>query len=133
MPTTNDPTTIPEYEVLEETTPQLTATLKDEAGDPVPLADIDAATLTLFVPETGTIVNSRNKQNVKNANNVTIHATSGLLTWDIQEADLAIIDTADDENNREIHRALFEYDFDSNTRKGAKQVDLVVHNLQKVP
>jgi len=132
MATGNDPTTIPSYEVLEGTTPQLTAVLKDENGDPVDVADIDAATLTLFVPESGTIVNSRNKQDIKNTNNVTIDA-SGNLTWDIQPDDLEIIDTSDAENNREIHRALFEYEFDGNARFGAKQVDLVVHNLQKVP
>ena len=128
----NLPTDIPEFQVLEETTPQMTGQLTDETGADVALADLDEITLTLFIPESGTIVNTRNKQDVKNNNNVIISA-SGLITWDVQQEDLEVIDTVDDENTREIHRALFEFEFDSNARHGKKQIDLVIHNLQKVP
>lgn len=127
------PTTIPEFEVNEETTPQVTGQLKDETGADLALTSLDTITLTLFVPKTGTIVNSRNKQNVKNVNNVTIGST-GIITWAVQTADLAIIDTTDTENDREVHRALFEFATTATPAvEGAKQFDLVVHNLQKVP
>jgi hypothetical protein len=68
-----------------------TFTLKQGSGSgvAVPLTDISTATLTLK-DESGTIINSRNAQNVLNANNVTIHATSGLVTWARQVADTTV-------------------------------------------
>ncbi len=63
------------------------------AGAAVALTDISTATLTL-TDESDNVINSRNAQNVKNANNVTIHSTSGLVTWTMQAADTTVAGSA---------------------------------------
>ncbi len=69
-----------------------TVTLKVD-GAALALARIDAATLTVKNRFTDKIVNYREGQDILNANNVTIHATSGLLTWSIQAADAVRLTT----------------------------------------
>lgn len=64
-----------------------TGTLLDVAGTAIPLANINSLTLTLTDASTGTIINSRNAQNVLNANNVTVNSTTGAMQWLIQPAD----------------------------------------------
>ena len=71
-----------------------TGTLLDTAGVAIPLANINSVTLTLTNAATGAVINSRNSQNVLNANNVTIHATSGALSWLIQPGDTSLIDAS---------------------------------------
>jgi uncharacterized protein YndB with AHSA1/START domain len=66
----------------------------DEDGDPVPLADISSATLTL-TDQAGTVINSRSGQDVLNANDVTIDDTSGLVAWTMQAADTTMASSSD--------------------------------------
>jgi hypothetical protein len=68
-----------------------TFTLYQGSGDGtvVPLADISTAVLTVE-DSAGNVINSRAAQNVKKAANVTIHATSGLVTWAMQIADATV-------------------------------------------
>jgi len=61
-----------------------TATLEDSDETAIPLANISAITLTLYNVADDSIINSREDQDVKNTNQVTIHSTSGLLTWAMQ-------------------------------------------------
>lgn len=124
------------FRVKQDTAAIYTATLKDETGAAIPLASLTAITLTLFnadVPEpsplTANIINGRNEQDVKNTNNVTIHATSGLLTWNMQSADNPIID---ERFNTELHIARFDFFYGSPTKQGAHEVRFRVENLRKV-
>lgn len=103
------PLTDTQREILEKTTPVYKATLVDENDDPIPLADISALTLTYKNRRSGAVINSRNGQNILNANNVTVHATTGLLTWSMRTADTAIQDSTLDVDTREEHVALFEW------------------------
>lgn len=121
------------FNIDEKSTGKYTATLTDEDGVVIPLADLDAITLTLFLPESSenTVINSRNQQDIKNDNNVTIHNTSGLLTWLIQQGDTTITDTEREEPH-EIHRAMFEFQFQT-SKYGKHIVDLYVQNLRRVP
>lgn len=89
-------------------------TLTDESGAVIPLANLSTAQLTLYdletrdpagSPATG-VINSRDLQDVKNANNVTIHATNGTVTWSMQPADNPIVT---DRRQVEIHRAEFRF------------------------
>ncbi len=57
------------------------------------LTEVSTLTLTLK-DQDGNTINSRSAQNVLNANNVTFHATTGLLTWSIQTADTTLHDAA---------------------------------------
>jgi len=68
-----------------------TATLLDKAGAAVPLASLTALTITLKDVETGGVINVRTAQSVKNANNGTYHATSGLFTMAFQALDNVIV------------------------------------------
>ncbi len=139
-------TAIPEFDVLEDSAFPLTAQLKDTDDTDLALADIETITLTLFLTRggdtspAGTIVNGRDAEDIKNANEVAISA-SGALTWDVQPEDTVIIN---DEitvcqnvmkNKREIHRALFEWTktVAAGGEQGKKRVDFIVFNLDEVP
>lgn len=118
--------------VNEGSTPIYAATLVDEAtDDPVVLADISSIELTYYDRRTGNIINSRDGQNINNTNDVTIHPTSGLLTWTLQPGDTVIVDTELGCGAVEAHIALFEWEL-TNGRRGKKEVRLDIVNLQKV-
>lgn len=123
-----------EFEVLEETTPVYSATVEDEDGNALPVANIETMTLTYFTTKNGAIINSRDDQDVKNAANVTIDS-AGLLAWSLQEEDTTIEDAVDTENNRETHRAIFDYTYPitTPTKRGRHVVDIIVVNLVTVP
>ena len=116
------------YQVVERKTGVYSFDLKDEDGVAVPSGSLTGATLTLEALESSAIVNSRSAQNVLNANNVTIDA-AGKVTWTIQEADMAILDTA---LPMETHRATFIFSWGSG-RKAPHEVDFAIENLRKVP
>jgi hypothetical protein len=78
--------------------------LAASTGEPFPIAALAAARLTLFDISTGTIINSRNDQDVLNTNDVTIDA-DGLLTWNVQPADNPVLDRSSKPVER--HRAMF--------------------------
>lgn len=118
--------------VLERTTAIYTATFQDENGVVIKLADLVALTLTLYDKKTGTIINDRDKQNVLNANNVVVHATSGLLTWIMQPADNVII-SAIPPGDLEVHIALFEWTWDQGNKHGKQEVRINVRQLTRVP
>lgn len=102
-----------------------TATLTDENGDAVPASAINSLKLTLKDVDSGTIINSRDRQDVLNTNNVTVHATSGLLTWTIQPADNAIVSASKADGDIERHLAVFELVF-STTKRQNHRVELEV-------
>jgi len=127
MPLTDKERTVPE-----QTTPLYTATLVDESDVAIPLSSISTIALTYYDRRTGSIINSRNSQNVKNANNVTIHATSGLLTWELQVADTTFVTPASfSEDETEEHVALFEWTL-SNGRRGKFTTRFFVTQIVKV-
>ena len=117
--------------ILEKTMPVYTVTLLDETDAAVPLTSISAITLTLYDRHTGGTINSRSAQNIKNANNVTIHATSGLLTWSMQEADNAIQDSTLPAEIEEEHIALFQWTL-SDGKKGKYERRFYIRQLEKV-
>ena len=117
--------------VNEGTTLVYTTTITDSAGNALALASIDTLTLTLYDVASGSIINSRTAQDVLNANQVTVHATSGLLTWTALPADMAIVTAAKLAGNVEHHVALFEMVY--STTKGLNhEVDLYVTQLENV-
>jgi hypothetical protein len=117
---------------LEKTGAKYTTTLKDADGTAIPLANISTIVLTLYNYSDGSAINSRTDQDVKNTNNVTIHNTSGLLTWLIQAADNPIVSSAVPVNDKETHIALFEIAYTGAGTPGKREVCLRVKNLGKV-
>lgn len=120
-----EPSTV---DVLEKTTPRYTAVLRDDTGAAIPAASLVTLTLSLYVVKTdGTIgiVNSRNAQNVLNANNVTVDA-NGNLVWSVQVADTTLVETLPFER----HIALWTWT--TATITGRHEVVLTVKNLLQV-
>lgn len=117
----------------ENSTKVVTFTILDQAGDPVPSASLTAATLTLFDLQSGTggspaigVLNSRDGQDIKNAHNVTIHATSGLVTWTMQPADNIIVT---ERRQVERHRAMFTFTWSGGSFDYEFEIEVV--NLRK--
>lgn len=111
--------------IPEDSTSTYTAILRDQDGVAVGAASLTALTLTLYNEATGAIINSRNAQNVLNANNVTVSA-GGVLTWSMQEEDNPIIDSG---LGIELHTALFAYTWDSGARSSRHEAVFQVQNL----
>jgi len=116
------------YEITERSSARYTATLLDEAGAAVPLTSLTALRLWLRTTRSGVTINSRNDQDVLNTNDVTYHATSGLLTWQLTPADNAIIGSAD----VEFHQATFRATWDSGAKAKTWTVDIKVTNLAPI-
>ena len=115
--------------INERTSSRYTATLTDETGAAIDGTALDTATLTLSDVATGTVLNSRTAQNVKNANGVTISA-GGALVWVLDPADTAIVGTA----LVEEHRALFTLTWGGAGVKACRHEVLIqVRNLAGVP
>jgi hypothetical protein len=114
--------------IAEKTTQVLTCTIKDETDTVIPVAQIGTLTLTLYNQESRSIINTRDNQNVLNANNVTVHSTSGLLTWLLQPADTAIETTS---KSIEVRVALFQWTFGS-SKQGKHEIVFKIRNLEKV-
>lgn len=119
-------------EILEGTTPLYTANIVDENGDAIAVASLLTLTLTYFDVRSGTIINSRNAQNILNANNVTV-ATAGVpavttLTWTLQAADTALVNTFRD---TEDHYAIFRWTWPGG--RGAHWIQLTIKNTNYYP
>ena len=129
MTTLPQPVTTPlVYEVREKTTPKYTATITDDNGNALPAASLTTLTLTLYrIDATGAtqIINSRNAQNVLNANNVTIDA-NGLLTWAVQILDTTLGDAT---LPFERHIALWTWTWQAGAKTGRHEVILNIQNL----
>jgi len=117
------------FNVKENSTAKYSATIKDELDAVVPAADLTVVTLTLYNIADGAIINSRDAQNVLNANNVVI-TSGGVLTWTMQQGDNTIVDTT---LEYEAHMALFEYTWDSGNKGSVHEVNLTVESLTNVP
>ena len=66
------PLTSPIFEVRENQTVAYTATLQDELGNPLPATSLTTLVLTLYDITSNTIINTRDHQNVLNANGVIV-------------------------------------------------------------
>jgi hypothetical protein len=121
-----------EFDLHEKTTGLLTGTLVgNDHVTPIPLASLSTLILTLYAiiaDSSMTIINARDHQNVLNANNVTVHATTGLLTWTIQVLDTTLVEPT---LPFERHIALFEWTTASGAA-GKAEIILVVKNLAQV-
>jgi hypothetical protein len=114
--------------VAERTTPLYTATLVDEDGAIIPGSTLTTLVLTHYNLATDAILNSRDAQNVLNANNVTV-SELGILEWVLQPLDTLIVD---DTLCLETHVALFEFTWNSGARVGKHEIRYEVRNYEQV-
>jgi len=103
-----------------------TATLLDETGAVIDGTALDSLVLTVYDVDSGAILNSRNAQNVKNANGVTITAL-GALAWTLAPADNAILG----KGATERHAAYFLATWASGAKKCPHEMTWLVRNLTK--
>lgn len=113
--------------VTERSSARYTATLLDENGAAVALVVMTSLKLWLRDVATEEYINGREAQDVLNANNMTFHATSGLLTWLVQPADNAIL-SGDSGIETETHEAIFEAKW-SSTKQKTWKVTITVTNM----
>ena len=114
--------------ILEKTSRKYSAVLRDLDGVIIPNTSLSTLTLTLYSIHSLAVINSRNAQNVLNANDVSVDVI-GNLTWEMQPADNAILDPT---LQTEIHRALWEWTWAGGAKAGKHEVDFQVRNLNKV-
>lgn len=118
-------------ETREGATSRITGTLVDETGTGITLGYLVSVTLTLTDQETGAVINSRDQQDVLNANDVTIDA-NGNLTWILAPEDNVILSsTINSLGIVERHVALFEWVY-ATSRKGNCEIYIDVSNVPGV-
>lgn len=117
-----------ERRVDEGCTARYQTQFKDETG--ATIHALTTLTLTLYDDSTGTIINSRNQQNVLDQNNVVFSGNT--LIWTLQPADNIIVTTGVRTNSYERHIALFEYTYDSGNKSGKHELEFSVRQLKKV-
>ena len=115
--------------INERTTAKYTSDpLLDEDGVTVAGSVLSTATLTLYDEKTKTILNSRNAQNVNQANGVTI-SDAGVVAWTMTPADNAIVN---DKLPSEVHVAVFDFRWDAGVSRAMHEVKFLVKNLSMV-
>lgn len=119
------------FPVTEKASAVYTGKLVDQTGAAVSGSVLNTLTLTLYDKLTGTSINGRNAQNVLNQNDVTVD-DSGVITWTLQPADNAIVNTTlpssystdSDGHYLEKHVALFQATWGSS---GACNHEIVIY------
>ena len=111
----------------ERTSSRYTGQIVDEVGVGVPASLLVTLTLTLFDDDTGAIINSRNHQNVLNANGVSVDSV-GMVVWIIDPLDVVVL------SGREIesHTAVFAWTW-SGSKAGNHSFQMAVANARQVP
>jgi hypothetical protein len=115
------------FEVDQGTSARYSATLVDENSDPISGADLFSLVLTLTAAD-GSYINSRNSQNVLNANGVTVD-DSGVLVWDLAPADNPIVSSIG-LGGVEEHDALFEFTWSGGAKAAKHRISLLVTKLK---
>lgn len=112
--------------INEGSTVYLTGEILDHLLVPLPATAVFSLKVWITDRKTGTIINSRNGVDIKNANDGTLHATSGAWTFKLGAADSAIVNTADP---YERHRVFVEWSYNAGADKGSKEFILPYRNL----
>ena len=84
----------------------ITATLYDATGEVLAKAAISTLTVSLINEADGSIINSREDQDILDANGGTV-STPGVVTLKLQPADNVMVDTSGSE--KEVHVVAFEW------------------------
>ena len=115
--------------VNERTTARYTSgPLTDEDDVVVAGSILSTATLTLYDERTGNILNSRDAQNVNQANGVTI-SDLGVVSWLLVPADNAIVDQR---VPSEVHVAVFDLRWDAGASRCVHEVKFLINNVGTV-
>lgn len=113
-------------EVMAGSTPKIYCTLRNHAGTALPLTSILTLTLTYWDRDTKTRV--RDSQNVLNTNGVTVHATSGLVTWQMTTGDTTLV-SPDPSVRKEVRQFVYRFTWDDGgtTQVGHSDPDNILY------
>jgi hypothetical protein len=116
--------------IPEGTSPTIELVITDDSGEDLTLDDIDFAKLTLKLHGTDEIINTRDAQDIKNANNVKMElygeAPKGVkFTFPMTPADTPMIGTG----ARETHEAFFYWKL---AVSGLEEKHQVLHTVRKL-
>lgn len=107
--------------VLEGAHATITVPIVDGAGVAIAKTRIVSLTLTYHDRNTDRTINSRARQNILDANNVTVSST-GVITWTMQPADTVIIDRS---LSPERHIAHWDFVYDTSlVGSGDRDIDV---------
>ena len=123
------------FHAREASSSKLTATIQDESETAIPAASLGTLTLTLYDQltelnspgSTAAIINSRDAQDVLNANGCTV-STGGVMTMTFTPADNIIVNTG---KSSERHVALFKYTYAAGLKAGKQEVLIDVYNYSR--
>lgn len=123
------------FQARESSTARLAATIEDETETAIPAASLDTLTLHLYDQaselaspgSTASVINSRYRQNILNANGCTVDS-SGNLVLILTPADNVIVNTG---RPIERHVALFEYTYAAGLKAGKEEVLIDVINYAR--
>ena len=118
--------------VLEKTTPKYTAYVRDAEGVVIPAADLTTLTLSLKNKADSSTINSRSALSALNANDVTVHATSGLVTWQTVVADTTLVSTSLALGETEERVYTFIWTYGGGVKRGTHEESFFVKNALSV-
>ena len=116
------------FEVTEQSTASVSGIFKDELNAVIGSGDMTTLIGTLYEEVTEVVINSRDEQDMLNANGATLDG-SGNFTLQLDPADNAILVDA---NEYEIHVLLLEWTYASGAKGGNAEVSVYVKNLAGV-
>lgn len=112
--------------ITEGTTPILSAVVTNESKTALAASELDTVTLTYFDSRSKAIINSRDAQDVLNANSVTV-GSDGNLQWYMLAADTAAADPEAAESVRRL-TARFNWTWtDTGGRPRVGQEDIAIN------
>ncbi len=112
------------YVVNKSNTFPISGTFRTETGVAIPLATLTTVTLTLVDRNTGTVINSRDAQNVKNANGCTIDA-AGNLTLTLTPSDNPVLGTLND-GAEEVHIGTLQWTWSAGAKERTQEFEVRV-------
>ena len=116
------------FVVNEGTTRRITGQLKDDEGNLIGSGNVSAFTMTQKGLD-GTVINSRDSQNVLNTNNVTLDA-NGNWVFQVQPEDAIRLEH---KPGIEIHKVTVEWEWSTSpVRKGNQVFYIGVRDLEEV-
>lgn len=130
------------FSILEQTTGVYRATITDEGGAMLPGSTLSTLKLTLYAKTSAgnVYINSRNEQNVLNANGVVVYDTlqtdvlsdGTTVTYNLKWV-ISALDTTLNNGNLKVERhiALFEWTWPTD-KAGKHEIILAVQNLTEV-
>ena len=121
--------TDPTMSVREKDTVRVPFTLFDELGAGIPLASMNALTVTVTERQEGGYVNGRNATSILNANGGAFDASGGTGYWLMTPTDNTIVNGGTQYGEEEIHDILFQFTY-SVTKRGSVSLVLAVKRIK---